>query len=85
MTDEQKTWSQVAPDETAPQPADSEPTDVPAPEPTQPVDTPLEKSPAHPVDEDPEQHMGDPIADPWDDESQTDWPNGSVDYPGVSS
>lgn len=81
MTDEQKTWSQVAPDDaTAPQTAD-----VPAPEPTQPVDTPLEKSPAHPVDEDPEQHIGDQIADPWDDESQTDWPNGSVDYPGVSS
>lgn len=51
----------------------------------QPVDTPVEQNPAHPVDEDPEQHLGDEINDPWDDETQTDWPNGSVDYPGVSN
>lgn len=29
-------------------------------------------------DEDPEQHIGDEIADPWDDEFQTDWPQNEV-------
>lgn len=28
----------------------------------------------HPVEEDPEDHIGDVIPDPWDDPEQTDWP-----------
>lgn len=28
----------------------------------------------HPVDEDPENHIGEEIPDPWDDPEQTDWP-----------
>jgi len=41
----------------------------------QPVDE--EKSPVdpHPVDENPEEHIGDAMLDPWKDETQTDWPN----------
>lgn len=34
-----------------------------------------ELSAAHPVDEDPEQHIGDETKDPWADDEQTDWPN----------
>jgi hypothetical protein len=40
---------------------------------------PVNSSPAHEVDEDPEQHLGDVIDDPWHDDSQTDWPSGSVE------
>lgn len=29
--------------------------------------------------EDPEQHIGAPMADPWDDEAQTDWETHTVD------
>lgn len=29
-------------------------------------------------DEDPEQHIGDEIPDPWDDKFQTDWPQNEV-------
>ena len=29
----------------------------------------------HPVPEDPEDHIGDEIKDPWADPEQTDWPN----------
>lgn len=28
----------------------------------------------HPVDEDPEEHIGKKTLDPWDDPEQTDWP-----------
>lgn len=28
----------------------------------------------HPVDEDPEEHIGPEIPDPWDDPEQADWP-----------
>jgi hypothetical protein len=28
----------------------------------------------HEVDEDPEQHIGEPMRDPWEDPEQTDWP-----------
>lgn len=38
--------------------------------------------PVHPVNEDPEDHIGRELPDPWDDSEQTDWPNGSVDVPG---
>lgn len=40
--------------------------------------TPAEPKPvhaAHPVDENPEEHIGDETRDPWDDEDQKDWPN----------
>lgn len=38
----------------------------------------------HPVvDENPERHIGEPTPDPWDDTSQYDWPNGSIDIPEV--
>jgi len=30
-------------------------------------------------DEDPEQHIGEEMPDPWDDPDQTDWPNESVE------
>ncbi len=29
----------------------------------------------HPVDENPEDHVGDETPDPWDDPTQIDWPN----------
>lgn len=29
--------------------------------------------------EDPEEHVGEVIPDPWDDPEQTDWPNETVD------
>lgn len=28
----------------------------------------------HPVDEDPEEHIGEKIPDPWEDPEQEDWP-----------
>ena len=62
----------------------TKPTDAPVVPDSQPVDTPLEK-PAHQVEEDPEQHIGDEINDPWDDEAQPDWPGGFVELPGVSN
>jgi hypothetical protein len=34
-----------------------------------------EKSAAHEADEDPLEHMGDEMPDPWSDPKQTDWPN----------
>lgn len=40
-------------------------------DPTPATDT----NPAHAVDEDPEEHMGEVIDDPWLDPAQTDWPN----------
>lgn len=42
-------------------------------------------NPAHEVNENPEEHLGAEMPDPWDDEAQTDWPNGSVDVPEVNS
>ena len=33
-----------------------------------------EENPAHIVDEDPEEHMGEVTKDPWDDPEQNDWP-----------
>lgn len=39
----------------------------------QPVDAPVT---AHEVDEDPEEHLGDTIEDPWDSDAQTDWQGG---------
>lgn len=33
----------------------------------------------HPVeDEDPEEHIGEAMLDPWDDDDQPDWPNEEV-------
>lgn len=43
----------------------------------QPVDA------AHPVAEDPEQHMGEETPDPWSDPAQTDWKQGELDLPGT--
>ena len=40
-----------------------------------PVEEEVERHPAHPVDEDPEDHIGDEIIDPWLDDEQKDWPN----------
>jgi hypothetical protein len=34
-----------------------------------------EKSAAHEVDENPLDHIGEEMLDPWSDEKQTDWPN----------
>lgn len=31
----------------------------------------------HPVDEDPEDHIGEELPDPWDDPAQTDWDSGN--------
>jgi len=31
----------------------------------------------HPVVEDPEEHIGEEMPDPWDDPNQTDWPTNS--------
>lgn len=64
---------------------DTKPTVAPVVEESQPVDVPLEQNPAHPAEEDPEQLMGDETNDPWDDETQTDWPGGVVDLPEVKS
>ena len=48
---------------------------------TQVVDAPpVPQHPAHPVDEDPEDHIGDETPDPWSDDDQKDWPNS---YPAV--
>lgn len=33
----------------------------------------------HPVDEDPEECIGEEILDPWADPVQTDWPQGNVE------
>lgn len=38
----------------------------------------------HLVDENPEDHIGDEIFDPWEDDEQTDWPSGSIELPEVS-
>lgn len=38
-------------------------------------DDEVERHPAHPVDEDPEDHIGDELIDPWLDDEQKDWPN----------
>ncbi len=37
----------------------------------------------HPVHEDPEQHIGDQIPDPWADPTQTDWPAAEVNIDDV--
>ena len=64
---------------------------APTPAPTggapdaQPVDAPAPVNAAHPVDEDPEQHIGEETNDPWDDEAQVDWPGGVVQVPEVKS
>lgn len=42
---------------------------------------PTETHPAHPVNEDPEEHIGDELIDPWVDPEQTDWPNASKNQP----
>ena len=40
------------------------------------------ESTAHPVDENPEDHCGDEMPDPWSDPKQTDWPmNDDVSAP----
>lgn len=39
----------------------------------------------HEVHEDPEQHLGKEIADPWEDPEQEDWPTGSIDVPEVKN
>jgi len=44
----------------------------------------VEVDPIHPVDENPEEHMGDVMPDPWDDPQQEDWPTNS-DYTPVST
>lgn len=33
----------------------------------------------HPVDENPEEHIGEELPDPWEDNSAEDWPNEEVD------
>lgn len=38
----------------------------------------------HLVDEDPEEHLGAEILDPWVDPTQLDWPNNEVDENGES-
>jgi hypothetical protein len=38
----------------------------------------------HPVDENPESFIGEATADPWDDDSQTDWPSETIDVPEVT-
>lgn len=35
----------------------------------------------HSTNEDPEEHLGKEIPDPWDDETQKDWPTGRIDIP----
>lgn len=57
---------------TDPQPP-VDPTDTPTPD-DDSADTVL----ACGDDEDPEQHLGDQIPDPWDDKFQTDWPQNEV-------
>lgn len=47
-------------------PSDSEPDAAPVSDP-------------HPVDEDPEDHVGRRRKDPWADEKQTDWPNNDAE------
>lgn len=43
--------------------------------PKDPPDEPeVERNPAHPVDENPLDHIGDEIKDPWTDRTQKDWP-----------
>ncbi|MBM0203501.1 hypothetical protein JNW90_10530 [Micromonospora sp. STR1s_5] len=39
----------------------------------------------HPVDEDPEAHIGPEIPDPWDDPKQTDWPQANNSTAGEVS
>lgn len=79
MTDEENMGKHTSPEE------DTKPTDAPVVEQSQPVDVPFSPTAAHSEDEDPEQHLGEVTDDPWDDESQIDWPNGSVELPGVSN
>lgn len=38
-----------------------------------------ETVPAHEVDEDPEQFLGKLIKDPWNDDTQEDWPNADLE------
>ena len=45
------------------------------PQPSTPVDGTVDVQNPHPVDENPEDHIGDELKDPWDDETQTDWPS----------
>jgi hypothetical protein len=55
---------------------DSKPQQVETPPDSPPADVPLERNPTHEVDEDPEQHLGDEITDPWLDPEQSDWVSG---------
>jgi hypothetical protein len=34
----------------------------------------VERNPAHPVDENPLEHIGEELKDPWSDRTQKDWP-----------
>lgn len=45
------------------------------PEPLPPPAVPEGTPEPHAVEEDPENHLGPIIKDPWDDPDQTDWPN----------
>lgn len=38
----------------------------------------------HPVDENPENFIGQQTSDPWEDDSQTDWPTETVDTSEVN-
>lgn len=40
-----------------------------------PLPPPPDADSPHEVEEDPEQHLGEVILDPWTDDAQTDWPN----------
>lgn len=50
-------------------PADAAPVDA------NPLPDQAPQLPAHDTDEDPEEHMGKVIKDPWTDQKQNDWPN----------
>jgi hypothetical protein len=49
-----------------------------------PVETQPDGNPAHPVDEDPEEHIGDELKDPWGDGSNRDWATVEEDTKEVS-
>jgi hypothetical protein len=41
--------------------------------------TPAPEVDPHEHDEDPEDHIGEEMPDPWTDDDQPDWPNGEVE------
>ena len=70
----------MADDQTTPvvEPTPSDPTGADTPPPDDDsAETPTTAC-ADGTDEDPEEHIGDEIKDPWDDAFQTDWPQNEV-------